>query len=442
MDQSCPVAEVLAATQKPDELRSNFWRMTLLFALGHGVATTPLVFASSSLDPGIAYIGNGVLYISMGVAVLFCTLPMLKLAGLKGGLILGQGLLGIYAGCFALALCMGKGSGLQFAAYVFGSLCGGVAASFIWTAQGGYLGHTATLVAELENKPREQITAEFAGQFALYFLIFEEGCKLSFSLALLAHLSTPAVGFIYAAIAGCCVLGMTSLKNIHKEEDKEKKASTAKNWGVVKLWSDARIWLVTPINIAFGISAAFMNGYFNNHCAAASLGLPSIGFLTATTVLVAAVLSQVYMKLGIWFGNGTPVALGALSFALIGLLYFVRSCQEWNSWVVIFYVLQGSGRAVYESTNKAILADTFKGEETEWAFANWNLQVAVASALGFFLSSSLQGNLEIGTLIFAVLTPVGYVAKKALEMQRGGETKPLASEAPPAYGIQRAQEDA
>jgi hypothetical protein len=425
MESPEQTGQVEETPRRQNELRANFWRMTFLFALGHGCATTPLVFASSSLYKKIAYIGNGTLYIAMMATALVFAVPMLNITGLKGGLILGFTLYGTYAGAFSFALTVDPEK--QFCVFVIGSVCAGIAAGVIWTAQGGYMSRTASLVAAAENRSREMITAELAAQFAFYYLLFEEITKILFSFLLSTPLLASGAAFFYAVIAFGCAIAMSTLKDILPEEQ-EKASFLSTSTAAIRLWSDPRIWLLAPTNITFGMSAAFMNGFFNAHCTAATLGQPAIGLLTALTVLVSMSLSQCYRDLGQWYGKGLPLALGALSFGLIALLLIFQNCRSWNVWIVLFYALQGSGRAVYESTNKAVFSDTFKGAQTEGAFANCVLQMALSSAVYFFLSTSLKEHtLEMVILVAAMLTPVCYVAKENYE-RTSGETMPLVNE--------------
>merc|ERR1719454_1989101 len=81
---------------EPSELRDNFYRMSIYFALGHGAATTPLVYASSVLDTNVAYVGNGLLYILMLVGALVLSVPVVGMTGLRGGMVLSMGLYGVY----------------------------------------------------------------------------------------------------------------------------------------------------------------------------------------------------------------------------------------------------------------------------------------------------------------------------------------------------------
>jgi len=73
--------------------------------------------------------------------------------------------------------------------------------------------------------------------------------------------------------------------------------------------------------------------------------------------------------------------------------------------MVVFYVLQGLGRGVYESTNKAIFADFFPGDKSVGAFANCILQNTGSSTIGFVMGLSGVGKQDRWPLIVgAILT--------------------------------------
>ena len=75
----------------------------------------------------------------------------------------------------------------------------------------------------------------------------------------------------------------------------------------------------------------------------------------------------------------------------------------------LLFALQGGGRAMWESTNKALVADLFV-EETDAAFANGNIQLGLASALGFFAFPRvpIRAAASIG-IVTAVLSIGGLV---------------------------------
>merc|ERR1711871_811505 len=82
---------------------------------------------------------------------------------------------------------------------------------------------------------------------------------------------------------------------------------------------------------------------------------------------------------------------GPLCFALLGLLPLVvgyGTIGHWgNGWgLIIFYVLQGLGRGVWESTNKAIFLDYFEYDKMG-AGSNLIIQNGGASAIAFFVNA-------------------------------------------------------
>ncbi|CAL1170974.1 unnamed protein product [Cladocopium goreaui] len=99
-----------------------------------------------------------------------------------------------------------------------------------------------------------------------------------------------------------------------------------------------------------------------------------------------------------------------MAFLCLALLSRFVHPKTWGWGVLVFYVLMGIGRAVYESTNKAIFADFFPGEKSAGAFANVFVFGTSASTLAFAFGASNQDTEELVLLItFAVLTVPGYL---------------------------------
>merc|ERR1712224_1069917 len=107
------------------------------------------------------------------------------------------------------------------------------------------------------------------------------------------------------------------------------------------------------------------------------------------------------------------VVIGSICFLGIELLSFVQlPCPDtgphageclgpggWGWGIMIFYVLQGLGRGVYESTNKGIFADTFPGGKGIGAFANCMMQNTLSSTAGFVLGAAKLASVEVYVLL-------------------------------------------
>lgn len=75
----------------------------------------------------------------------------------------------------------------------------------------------------------------------------------------------------------------------------------------------------------------------------------------------------------------------------------LSSSENWDNsdiyiaTLIFVYMLHGVGRGIFESTNKAVIADFF-GDHAPAAFANVIWSSGGASALGFFMFPLLSGD--------------------------------------------------
>merc|ERR1712048_575615 len=108
--------------------------------------------------------------------------------------------------------------------------------------------------------------------------------------------------------------------------------------------------------------------------------------------------------------KGPAVGVGAFCFIAIGVLSFVKAPHGdgpggWGWGIVVFYVLQGVGRGVYESTNKGVFADFYSGPKAPGAFANAMMQNTASSTIGFIMgTANLDKLVAWPLLVSAALT--------------------------------------
>lgn len=376
--------------------------MAICFAVNHGCVTTPTVYATSVLGGQVGYVGNGLLYAATMVSSLLLGPAAVELIGLLGGLLVSMLFYCVYLTLFAAAAwCAEQGGGLPTAQwYLFcsGSVAAGLAAGVLWTAQGGYFGRTASLLARAEDKQRGDLSASLAGDFAFWYLLFEVASKLAIGLLQSLGFKTWTVSVAYLILAAGAMILMSGRLNLSADvcDGQTPRSAGSRSVGnltaVVGLWGDPKIWLLAPLNLTFGFSAAYMNGSVNQNIAAKELGTWSVGYLTALTAVTAALLSQVFGRFSALSSKGAPICLGALSFLSIPVFILaLNCCDQWRWWISILYLAQGCGRAVYESTTRAVFTDFFSGNRSEGAFANAMLQTSFAFSICFFLSSTLKG---------------------------------------------------
>lgn len=415
------------AAAEAESLRANYLWFALMFAVNHGVVTTPLVIATSVLEKGVGYTGNALINIATLCSAFLLAAPTVAAAGLKRALMIGMLLYCAYTALFAVAALAPAGSPLQRIAFCGGSTLGGIAAGILWTSQGSYFGRHVDLLLEVQpEEGRPAISAKLAGTFAVPYLACEVCAKLLWSLLAWLELPGPLVGVIFTIIGFVALCGMVRVRDLDLAQPPAHW--TAKVQEAVHAWRDPSVFLLGGMNVTFGFTAAFMNGYVNANYTAQQLGSFAVAMLAAFTALTAAVMARAFGPLAARVGKFPVVTLGAGCFLCIPLCAFVLGCcQDWGWWLIVLYIFQGTGRAVFESTNKAVFADFFPGEASVGAFANVMLQSSLSFAISFFLGARLQGPaLGAIVVVLACLTPLGYAT--AILSRRAAAGKPSEKE--------------
>lgn len=408
-----------AAETRAEAIRANFFRLTVLFSINHATCTMPLTLASSLLEENVAYIGNGVFFTSALLGAIFVAAPLIARFGSRDALVLGGMLNSIYMGGFAMALVT---DGYFWNLY---SICGGLAAATLWTAQGGCFAEVATNLADALDQPRALVTAGVAGTFSFWYLLTEVLAKVSFTMLEELSLAPAAVAMMYFIVGALAtVLLSTSTKDTKSASSSSKPVTSL---GVQSLWTDPRIWLLSPMNLAFGFCAAFMNGYVNAVFLKPELGQQAVAASSAITPLIAAVFAKLFGPVAGIVGKAPVITVGAMCFICIPLwLIAFGCCTGWGFWMLSLYALQGLGRAVYESTNRAAFADFFEGELAQLAFANCALQSNLGFALSFFLQASLsKTSLAAILTLLAALSPIGYITATLYSRGRGDKDEQI-----------------
>jgi MFS family permease len=409
--------EALLGQAEAARLQRQFTAVATLFALNHGTVTTPLVYASSTLRTTAAYNGNAMLYVGTIVSSLFVGSGFVNTFGAKKSLLFAMGMYTIYVLLFGVSanLCTGDmttapscdDEALQASIFILASILGGFGAGVMWTAQGAFFADYAQALAQETGETVEKKNAELGGWFAVLYLSFEVLSKLTATLLEKGFGWEPRdffFGFAGVALATCAGLASIGMRQALGPSSK----CTDKVALALQLFPDPKLWLLSLTNLTFGFAAAFLNGYVNQHYTQVQLDQGLIGFLAAITATTAALGSHFFGWLGAQVGKGPVVLIGSLCFCAIPLCVLLFDVSDWGYGLVAFYLLQGVGRAVYESTNKAVFADFFP-ENAPGAFANCIMQSSLSMAACFFLSQSLNVHVLAALILgFGVLTYPGF----------------------------------
>eukprot|EP00931_Biecheleriopsis_adriatica_P036789 TRINITY_DN21155_c0_g1_i2.p1 TRINITY_DN21155_c0_g1~~TRINITY_DN21155_c0_g1_i2.p1 ORF type:complete len:463 (-),score=89.82 TRINITY_DN21155_c0_g1_i2:68-1426(-) len=427
--------DFLNAEPSPDEAkhcRREFTLMSWTFSINHATVTTPIIYASSVLTDSTGQAGNAMLYGATLICSFFFSTVVFGYLGAKRGLSLAMALYAVYVFLFASSASMCakanakgacvEGDALQLPTILIGSAIGGIGAGILWTCQGAFFSSVCERVAKAELKATDVVTGELASSFAIVFLATESAVRASATLLTkYAGLDYSLVFYIFSALAFVATLAFMALATSLSEAP-PPGSFCAKALSAVRLWGDPKIFLLQCTNLTFGFAAAWLGGYVGRKILSQALSSDFIGFAGALLSALASVLSKLFGLAAVRYGKVPILTLGAVAFILLGVVSrLVKDPAAWGWGVLIFYVFMGIGRAVYESTNKAIFADFFPKEQSAGAFANVFIFGTGASTLAFVLGASQQDLPEQYLLVtFAALTLPCYMLASVL---RGREPR-------------------
>jgi len=435
--------KLLPADGLPRSLMASFGAMCICFSINHGCVTALIPLATGDFGSLGSYT-LGTLYAFYTLTALFFSTAIVGMTGHKWGMVLGMS---IYCGYVALYLVARETSGeLRAFSAVTGGVMGGVAAGFLWTAQGGYFTNLSAHYAASKGITRSEATSWLSGIFASFYLGGELLMKLLSSFLqylvcidayngdlLTGHCTDAALKdkgqltvysvFTVAAVVSSVLMAFVSDLPPAADKSASPAAQMEKRPFYTKLFlafdllrNSKKMALLAAINIEFGFIAAWLNTYVTTVIKMSpQLGADKVGYFVAIIPAVATAMSIPISSLSSRLGTKVPVMLMGSACFLLFVLPFNFSpnpVDDLGSWAVLvpFFMVYGVGRAVWEGPNKAVIADFFP-ESPEAAFANLILQNGSASALAFFLFPSLSVTVQQWlVVVFGVLAMLGYLA--------------------------------
>lgn len=186
------------------------------------------------------------------------------------------------------------------------------------------------------------------------------------------------------------------------------------------IFTDRRMQLMLPYQLCFGFSVGLVNTYVLAVVVKAHLRDGYIGLLSGITALTAGCLAAPFGLVAGRFASGRTVimVLGALCFAYGGGVLLCFSDAELATWpsIVIFFVMHGIARGVWENTNKATIAIYFPAlHERQAAFAAVSCASGLSGALGFLIFRVFTRNaVAIVNLAISIIALFSYLASTVL----------------------------
>mmetsp|Transcript_5575 Transcript_5575/g.7420 ORF Transcript_5575/g.7420 Transcript_5575/m.7420 type:complete len:460 (+) Transcript_5575:36-1415(+) len=392
-------------------LQASFIFMALCFSINHGCVTAVLGLASANLGDELGGIQSGTLYILYTLSALLIATSLVHSLGAKWSLVWGLGLYCAYVASFLIAA---KVESVKWPAAIIGSAIGGTAAGWLWTAQGVYFGRVADHYAVISGLSKEKSTSWLASIFASIYVGFEVILKLASSL-LYDFGSDTFVYTIFTIVAVACAILMVFVPkeppqlNQNQSQQKQLSAVDRLAQAAKLLTTDSRMKWISGFEIMFGMASSFLNFYINGTIIKSALGKKNIGYMAAVVPATATLLAVPYSKLTNITGKDPVMICGCFSYLVIAMVVVLVKDEKLESlkWGLVFlYIIAGNGRAVFEGTNKAMVADFFPNQK-EAAFANVIITSGGASAVAFYIFPLLS-KLTMG-LIVAVCCLYGII---------------------------------
>lgn len=390
--------------------KRNYLFFCTFYSIVHAAVDAVLAFASAELGTNLGSLGGFVLYIFYTVSALILAKPVVQLLKSRRCVFMGLISLLIYVFGFYLAILIPSMQGIFF---ITGCAIGGIGAGILWTGQGTYYSLNATSFAQESQISRTEAVTLFAGIFAAFYLSFETGFKFIGTVVFLADTSNngsawrPAVFGIYTVSAflstilfwmGTCEYhdmptelvtpidtepatnqpltpteSLLFARSQHSSTDQFPAQSQKLSMQAIfedslsvgkAMFTIRKLQLLIPFQICFGLSSGLVDTYVNGVIVKTYIGEGYIGMLSGLVTLTAALLSGPYVILGNrWQGNGKAgiMVFGGVCFALGGLMLVTLNDHQIASWpvIVLYYIIHGAARAVFENTNKVLFFTNF-----------------------------------------------------------------------------------
>lgn len=471
------IVDLLKGTEDGVKSRRNFIIFAVLFSVVHAAADAILAYSSAELGTKLGSNGGFIMYVFYTATSFLAAKPLVEWLGAKQTVLVG--LLGTltYIALFFLAMLMPK---LAIYVFLLGSAVGGCGAGLLWTGQGTYYANNANEYSVLLDSNLSQVLIQFASIFAGCYLGFETAFKF---IATIIFVSTsqaviawkPTVFGLYATFATMATVLYSFLveefddhSNIFASDGEPEEhlfiedlsahsthsthsvsrhgvmeisqpsnyASQGSTIGTIcsKSWAVAysvatvpKLQLLLPYQISYGFTIGLVDTYVNGIIVSEYLGDGYIGLLSGIITLIAAVLAPVleYYSKKEESGSYFIMMIGAACFSVGGVLLFTLSDKQISFWpiIVLYYMIQGVGRGVWENTNKATISIFFQQDhQRDIAYAAIYFASGLATALGFaffqFLSKKYIAIINLSASLLALVCfHFGYLLHKRCMLQ-------------------------
>lgn len=417
-------------------LLRNFIVFCCFFSIAHGTVDAVVAFAGAELGTGLGAQGGFILYIFYTISALLIAKPFVAVFKAKLGVVVGlSGLLCYVVSFFLAVISPANANGL----FSVGAAVGGVGAGILWTSQGVYYSLNAAEYSHKRSKSNAKVVTNFAAIFSAFYLSMETIFKVVATAVFLGEGGRGswrfAVFALYAVAAFTAVVAVSTL-TIPLTESKDQNGRSISTTNIVSSFSFSKVpvkqvkedvsavmrimvtipklQLLLPYQVCFGFASGLVGIYVNGVIVGDYLGDGYLGLLSgiATFAAVSLAIPYAYLSNNLKDGKWYIMIFGGCCFAFAGFPMLVMSDQQMSSWgfLVIYFIIHGAARGVWENTNKSLIVDYFSDtSEREAAFAAVYFSSGFSGALGYLFSLYLSRDALAGlNFSVAVIATLAY----------------------------------
>jgi hypothetical protein len=303
-----------------------------------------------------------------------------------------------------------------------GAAFGGVGGGLLWTSQGSYYTSTSIQYALLTKEDETKVKSYLSSVFAGFYLGIEAFFTFLATVIYLIQISQPkllshwkTVAFtIYsiAAMISAVLFQFLTIDIEQSESNTDRSNSTITHYPFCSkenfediydellavsqmICQNFRLQLLIPYQVCFGLTSGMTLFYVNRMIITKYLGDGYIGVFTSVAIISAAILTWPQAVIGYRYKYGKQfiMILGILFFFINSSTVFIFPDSLIGNWPALsaYYVIRGAGRSVWETTNKAVIADYFVTPiHRQCAFAAVYFTSGLAGAFGYLAYLSMN----------------------------------------------------
>jgi len=414
---------------EPQRWTRNFHAMSICMGVNHAVEDLLFAYTTIVYRGTLGFDCNCLVFGVWALASMTLVSPVVAWAGSKAAIVLGLALYLCQYVAFVACSAMPDDWQMHALAYA-GAVCCGVGAGLVYTAGGTFLGQSAQRIASASGEPLESKTAGLAAVFGFWslgteclvkviaFVLQEAGVGMTATFGMGLPLALASI--VAAAVGTSPVHGLAVTKPVaaHAAKDLRRCGDRV---GAASVWLDAKVWLLSFLTVGFAFAIPFVNGIVGDKFVRPQLGKKYVALFSAGIALLGSTMQGLLRFLAGRFGNGFNIVMASVALALMPIVAFVFDARSLGWWLTVFYVLMGVVRAVWESTNKAVLVNHFPEPRTEAAFATMAMQLALSTCAGFFMAGRVPVKWTLALLLsVACMVAPGYIA--ACRLSSASET--------------------